>query len=83
MHLRIHIGENPYISSHCNKAFSTKSDLVTHIMTYTREKHHKCNQCDKVFSTKNILITHLELHSVKKHINVPNVTRLSQIKVIF
>ena len=47
-----------FVCETCQKCFSTKSDLRTHIRTHTGETPYKCDYCDRAFKQRG----HRKLH---------------------
>ena len=68
----------------CDRSFTQKYKLNTHVQLYSEEKQFKCDQCDKGFTQKCNLVTHqLNMHSRgKKSSNVTSVTEHSNINII-
>lgn len=52
-----------YVCDICPKTLTTKTGLVTHRRTHTREKWHECDICQKSFAQKNTLIVHMRTHT--------------------
>ena len=67
---KIHIGEKSHkcVFSNCNKAFTKKDHLTTHIRTHTGEKPFKCDfpGCVKTFTQRGNLDRHERIHTGKK-----------------
>ena len=54
----------------CNKAFTWRSDLITHQKIHAGVKEHKCDQCNKEFIQRGHLITHQKIHDGVKEFYV-------------
>ena len=50
----------------CNKSFTTKSILTTHMKLHTGVRPFECDQCGKTFITKDHLKSHQRTHSGEK-----------------
>ncbi|XP_035259388.1 oocyte zinc finger protein XlCOF22-like isoform X2 [Anguilla anguilla] len=57
-------GERPYECTQCEKCFSRKSDLNSHVRIH--RKLHKCSQCEKCFSKISHFNAHLRIHTGEK-----------------
>jgi len=69
----------------CGKEFGSKSKLVSHVKTHTKEKSHACDECGKTFSTKYGLKSHIEIvHrgsvSFQCHICLKKFSRVNSLK---
>ena len=51
------------------KAFTSKSNLNSHLEIHTGVKQYKCNICEKAFTRKSDLNSHLEIHNDVKQYN--------------
>lgn len=69
IHSRCHLPDdikNKFPCNLCNKRFSTKPNLVTHMRIHTGVKNYTCDQCGKSFIQKGNLDAHLLTHSHDK-----------------
>ena len=68
----------------CNKTFSIKGNLMTHLRTHTDKILHVCEISNKRFSLKQTLNIHLRMHAVHLHASgymfVKFVTKNFQVK---
>ncbi|CAL4088420.1 unnamed protein product, partial [Meganyctiphanes norvegica] len=55
----IYTGKKTYQCSHCDKSFSTNSDLIAHTTIHTGQKPYMCSQCVKCFTNNSSFIIHL------------------------
>ncbi|XP_046408709.1 zinc finger protein 184-like [Ischnura elegans] len=61
-----HTAKKPYSCSECDKSFSERSTLVSHIRTHTKEKPYSCNECEKSFSDRSSFVRHMRIHTKEK-----------------
>ncbi|XP_052830470.1 protein sister of odd and bowel-like [Octopus bimaculoides] len=54
--------EKPYKCTHCGKAFSQSSNLITHCRKHSGFKPFACQRCSKSFQRKVDLRRHMESH---------------------
>lgn len=53
-----------YVCDICPKTLTTKTGLITHRRTHTRDNNwHECDVCRKSFAQKNTLIVHMRTHT--------------------
>jgi len=69
---RTHIGEahpgmDLNVCAVCNKRFSTRGNLVTHMLRHTAHVDHVCPVCGQQCSTKSNLTTHMKSHTGQGH----------------
>lgn len=59
----------PYKCGICNKSFSLKGTLKTHIWIHMKDKPYKCFICNKSYSQASTLFTHKIIHNPDKPFN--------------
>jgi len=58
--------QRPYSCEVCERRFSQKCNLVTHMRLHTGERPYPCPSCDKRFTQKGNLDAHLKTHTKEK-----------------
>ena len=56
----------PFACEMCDKRFSQKCNLVTHMRLHTGDKPYKCEFCEKRFTQKGNLDAHIKTHTKEK-----------------
>ena len=62
----MHTGKKDFQCEVCEKKFSHKHSLQTHMLTHTKVKAHECDICKKKFSQKGSLVQHFRIHLGEK-----------------
>ena len=61
-----HRGSDNHICDVCNKTFTRRSSLVSHISVHTGERPYKCTLCTRSFAHRSTLLKHCRTHTGKK-----------------
>ena len=61
-----HSEERPFECDMCNKKFSTKTGLASHMLTHNGKKPYECNVCGKAFVGSSSLVERMRIHSGEK-----------------
>ena len=67
----VHEGQKKFECEHCNKTFSQKCNLKTHVLNVHFGKKFKCQKCQKTFNQKQIFLNHMKI----KHNNKNKITK--------
>ena len=65
-HLKLHMGDRPFVCTFCPRSFSTNSILTCHLRTHTGERPHACPHCPY----RSIQRTGLKVHMKNVHNDV-------------
>lgn len=66
-HQRLHKNEKRFSCTYCQKSYTRKDSLITHIRSkHTSEKPYQCNICKKSFFEKCVLERHKKSHQKKE-----------------
>ena len=57
--------KHKYVCEQCDKRFSQKLHLESHLKMHTRDKPYKCNIC----AFKSVYLSYLKLHMIRRHRN--------------
>ncbi|KAG5853583.1 hypothetical protein ANANG_G00027540 [Anguilla anguilla] len=63
---KVNMSEKRYRCTRCEKCFSQKSTLNSHMRIHTGEKPYTCTQCERGFHSKSDLNRHMRNHTGEK-----------------
>ncbi|XP_022668244.1 zinc finger protein 697-like isoform X2 [Varroa destructor] len=58
--------QKQFLCPMCNKYFTQKGNLKTHMMIHTGEKPYSCHVCGRSFTQKGNVDTHMKIHTGEK-----------------
>lgn len=61
-----HNGQQWFKCDYCERSFSRRINLQSHIFTHTGERPFQCDHCDKKYTSYNNLKQHMKLHGKAK-----------------
>lgn len=59
----VHVNQAKFKCQHCDKSFSRKANLDSHLNVHSMEKRFECSHCGLMLKTKANLRVHQKLHS--------------------
>ncbi len=73
-HIKMHIGDKPYICDECGKSFYQQGDLkIPHEESHWRVFFSPANNAERVLLEKQTLKIHMRIHTGEKAIHMPSV----------
>ena len=71
----VHSGDEKVVCDICNKTYSSKHSLNTHLLTHSQEKKHKCRYCNTRFRLAATLKRHERRHTGERPHKCPVCTQ--------
>ena len=62
-HMRVHMDQNPYYCTFCNREFLELTNLKQHLTTHTGDKPYACEECGREFAQASNLKSHMRIHT--------------------
>ena len=57
--MKCHLNVRPFLCPICNKGFTRKSHLISHLETHLKSRVHTCQKCSIQFTSLSVFIKHL------------------------